>query len=404
MRIIRSLLAVVLVAAGLAAGACGGGDSTPTVPSPAPPAPAAPAPAPPAPAPAPPPTEPIDPNDWTAAAIANLTLGYTGVQGVWTGFDPGEHPSVVPYKSDRGEVESALAINFPSPERLGEATALIASAPFRSLHRIADVNADTKATLSEIPHFDFNAVLGGVDSFVMVARAGDRFLDPSRLNWAAFFIHEMFHRYQFERWAPRRGSQDIENYAFDADNIALATLEERALREAVTSGDRAKRETAARRFAAIRRTRILADRRVVLDNDQERSEGSARYLEHRLAGDDTRFHHHGGNYEAGLIGDSDTLLQQEVGIKEHYAFGRFYSTGAAVLRTLDLLGAAGVAGSVERGKSPADVLIEHVGIRQADLPRLVAAARAAYDPDNELPAAAERAAAAAAKEGPVFPD
>ena len=397
MRTVRTLFVGVLAAAGLVVGACGGGESIATVPSPV-------APPPPAADPSAPPAQPIDPNDWTAAAIANLSLGYTGAQGVWTGFDPNEHPSVVSHKSERGEVESALAINFPSPEGLGDATALSTSAPFRSLHRIANVNADTEEALSKIPAFAFNIILGGVDSFVMVAGAGEEFLDPSRLDWTSFFIHEMFHRYQHARFAPRQGPQDIENYAFDADNIGLATLEERALKEAVTSGDRATRETAARWFAAIRRTRFLADRRVVLDNDQERSEGTARYLEHRLAGDDTRFSHHGGNYEHGLIGDSDRLLEVGLRIKEHYAFVRFYATGAAVLRTLDLLGVAGVHRSVEGGKSPADVLIEHVGVRQSDLSDLVADARAAYDPGNELPAAAERAAAAAAKEGPVFPD
>ena len=214
----------------------------------------------------------------------------------------------------------------------------------------------------------------------------------------------MFHRYQFARFGGRRGAQDIENYAFDADNIAMATLEERALKEAVTAGDRATREAAARRFAAIRSTRFLADRRVVLDHDQERFEGSARYLEHRMAGDDTRFRRHGGNYKAGLVGDPDALSQRRLGIKEYYAFVRFYATGAAVLRALDLLGAAGADRSVEGGESPADVLIEHLGVSQPDMPGLIADARAAYDPDNELPAAAERAAAAAAKEGPVFPE
>ena len=397
MRSMRAFSIAALAAVGLAAGACGGGGSTPTVPTPVSPPPTAGEPTPPA-------GGPVDPNDWTVAAVANLALGYTGAQGVWTGFDPGEHPSVVPYRSDGGEVESALAINFPAPEKLGDATALSADPPFRSLHLIANVNADIKAKLREIPYFDFNLVLGGVDSFVMVAGGGDAFLDPSRLDWTSFFIHEMFHRYQFARLGGRRGAQDIENYAFDADNIALATLEERALKEAVTAGDRATREAAARRFAAIRSTRFLADRRVVLDHDQERFEGSARYLEHRMAGDDTRFRRHGGNYEAGLVGDPDALSQRRLGIKEYYAFVRFYATGAAVLRALDLLGAAGADRSVEGGESPADVLIEHLGVRQPDIPGLIADARAAYDPDNELPAAAERAAAAAAKEGPVFPE
>ena len=56
------------------------------------------------------------------------------------------------------------------------------------------------------------------------------------------------------------------------------------------------------------------------------------------------------------------------------------------------------------GQSPSDVLIEHLGVTPTEAPQLVADARAAYDPDNELPAAAERAAATALTEGPAFSD
>ena len=135
-------------------------------------------------------------DDWTAAAITNLALGYSASLDVWPGYDPREHPSVAVYKSGAGAVESALAINFPSPERLGDATAInVAGTPFASLHRIDQVSPAMAGIFAEIPHFEFNADLAGVDSFVMIAGGGDEFLNPAHVDWTAAFIHEMFHRY-----------------------------------------------------------------------------------------------------------------------------------------------------------------------------------------------------------------
>ena len=51
-------------------------------------------------------------DDWTVAAIANLSLGYSASPDVWHGYDPREHPSVAVYKSGAGAVESVLVINF----------------------------------------------------------------------------------------------------------------------------------------------------------------------------------------------------------------------------------------------------------------------------------------------------
>lgn len=91
-------------------------------------------------------------------------------------------------------------------------------------------------------------------------------------------------------------------------------------------------------------------------------------------------------------------------VEGYYGFGRFYATGTEILRALDLLNAADVDGAVTEGQSPADVLIEHLGLTLGEAPQLVADARAVYDPGNELPAAAKQAAAMAKTEGPVFTD
>ena len=385
---LRTFLAPVAVAVGLAGATCGGAISTP-------------------PSTAQPPATgtPIDRNDETAAAITNLAAGYIGVQGAWAGFDPGQHPSIARLQVQEWSGRIGPGHQLSPPGKLGDATALsVAGRPFKSLHVITNLEAGIKRKLRDIENFEFTTDIAGVDSLVMTARGGDEFFDPSKPNSTSTFIHEMFHRYQIKRFADEQGVQDVENYAFDAGNIEMAMLEERALKEGITTLDAAAREAALRRFAAIRMARLGADRRVVLDNGQERSEGTARYVEHRMAGRDTRFTYHGGNYEDELVENSDALLGSGQPIKDHYAFGRFYATGAAILRALDLLGASGVVRAVEGGKSPADVLIEHLGVTQADVPWLVSDARAAYDPGNELPAAAARAAAAAAGEGPVFED
>ena len=101
-------------------------------------------------------------DDWTAAAIANPALGYSGSLDVWPGYDPREHPAVAVYKSGAGAVESALAINFPHPERLGDATAInVAGTPFASLHHIDQVSPAMTGIFAEIPHFEFNTDLAG---------------------------------------------------------------------------------------------------------------------------------------------------------------------------------------------------------------------------------------------------
>ena len=390
MTLTTALASATLVAAGVALGLAAAGCSGDAGTS--------------APTPAGTPSPPAGAGEWTEAVIDNLATGYTGATGVWDGFDPGAHPALAVYRTPDQEFASALAINFPSPGNIGEATPLsVEGTPFTSLHYFTDLNADIKERVATITHFDLYFRLADVDTFVMIAGGGKAFFEPTNPIWTAAFMHELFHRHQILHFEFLATGQDVENYAYTAENIAMAMLEDHALREAVTTDDADTREIAARRFAALRMARLAADSRVVLDNSQERIEGTARYLEHGMAGSDTRFTFHGGNYEWGLFVDPQQVPEIQVSVKEYFGFGRFYATGAAVLRTLDLLGAPGVEAAVQGGKFPAEVLIEHLGITQADVPQLVADARAAYDPDNTVTGAAERAAAAAATEVAVLP-
>lgn len=220
---------------------------------------------------APPPSGSIvsDRGSWTGEAIENLSEGYRRAQGVWTGFDPNEHPTVVPYWPNSEEIESVLAINFPFPESLGDATPLDTSGtPFESLHVITNLADDVEASLEAIPNFDFNVDLAGVDSFVMVACGFREVFEPATVDWTATFLHEMFHRYQNLSFRGSEGEQDVEGYAYSTENLSLAMLEDRALKAAITTDDGTERERAARRVAAIRMARLAADGRVRLDDDQ----------------------------------------------------------------------------------------------------------------------------------------
>ncbi|MEM7143213.1 MAG: hypothetical protein AAF548_19485 [Actinomycetota bacterium] len=331
------------------------------------------------------------------AALAGLARAYERADGVWNGFVPNEHPAVMVFKDDDDGHVATIAINHPDPDALGKATELDRSS-FGSVHRIDDV-ADPEY-YEGLDAFDFHAQLGGVDSFAMVAGGSDEFFDPAQPDWASTWLHELFHRYQDAAFAPDDAGQDIEGYDYSADNIRLAVLEERALAAALRTDDADERLAAARHFAGLRVARLAADPRVVLDQGQERLEGTARYVEHRFAADDTAYTYHDANYDRELdLGLTD-------GTKDHFGFGRFYGTGAAVLRLATLVGVDGdsLTDRIEAGEAPAEVLVDVLGITESDSAAIVAEAGRTYDTDGALMAEAEAAAARAVDEPPVFGD
>ena len=329
-------------------------------------------------------------------ALSLIADGYRGVDGSWPGFVPNEHPVVLAYKDGSGTLVAALAINHPEPDALGDATALdVEGLPFTSAHRIE--NPTDREKLESMPTFDFHATLGGIDSFAMNAGGSDRFFDPLTVDYASTLLHEMFHRYQDDAFEGDIGSQDVDGYAYTATNLELAALEERALSEALTASDDADRELAARRFAGLRLARRAADDRVVLDDSQERFEGTARFIEHKLAGDNTDYSFNNGNYEGDLLTDLEPA-----DVKNNFGFGRFYASGSAALRVAELLGVEDLARRIEADQVPADILIDHLGVTDAEAADLAADARRAYDPLGELPAAAEAAAEQAANEPDPF--
>ena len=182
----------------------------------------------------------------------------------------------------------------------------------------------------------------------------DPYSSPSDAGWPLFLAHEAFHAVQLSpSWKQLDNSQDIEGYPLDETHLALIMLEDAALKMAVKQQETQTGDAEyLRYFIAVREERIRLYREVTqLDFAQERGEGTARYIEHRLG----KLLQHP---EFNLDTFGDQLEFQEIGesgIRDTAAFGRFYGTGAAISFLLDELNIPWKE-RVEQGESPYQVL------------------------------------------------
>ncbi len=339
-------------------------------------------------------------NQTVDEALNLLDEAYSRIDGAWEGFDASSHPVVLAWKNG-DDLLVAVAINHPDPEALGRAQQVDhGGSSLGSVHMLTDLEPEVADRLSDLVNFEFDTEIGGASSFLMEADTDDDFFDPTTLDYGSTLLHEMFHRYQGLNpdIYSGEGFQDVDGYAYTADNIKMAALEDRALLAALAADNNDDRTTAARHVAAIRAARLQSDARVILDQDQELVEGAARYIEHLLGGDDTAYSYHNGNFDRELVPSPTEAYE----VKDNYGFGRFYSTGAAMYRLLDLLGHKPDVLTEQSGRPPAELLAETLGVTDADVAELVAEAQSVYDAENELAALAAEAAETAATEPSPF--
>ncbi len=342
----------------------------------------------------------VSSDGWMAEAITLAAEAYHSADGAWPGFDPTEHQAVLAHR-DAGQITELLTIGVAAPERLGAAATLATTGtPFCALARVAGLSEKTLSILNEIQNFSFQVDFGPMANglYVMIVDLETDRFNPfvdHKAQWREFVMHELFHHYQHGAWAHVPG-RNFKTYVYDSGNLELAALEDRALRAAATAKVQEARRRAAGHFVAIRLLRPERVAQIVHDEGQERIEGTPRYLERRL---DFRLAED-GSFQ--LLTDPEELLadgrRSGEGVRRYFAFARFYETGAAIIRLLDLFEIGDYAPRIEAGMSPAQVLLDFLALTQDEVEQLLAEARAAYDPDNELPALAVRLAAAAAKE------
>jgi len=163
-----------------------------------------------------------------------------------------------------------------------------------------------------------------------------------RASWPVYVLHETFHRHQLTSWVlpEEEAPQNLEGYPLDSESIALAMLEHHALAAALEAVEQSAARVALERFVATREERRKKSRLVTtLDEESERIEGSARYLEHAYQ------KANGANInptKSQLLRSLNELVHPRWGNPASAAaiFGvrRFYETGSAILILLDELG------------------------------------------------------------------
>lgn len=331
-----------------------------------------------------------DPDTLSADARSLIGSWHTAVSattGVWPGFDLALIPTVLAAIDDEGAIRATVAFNHPSPLALG--------APIRSVdvdgHKVAVIGevADPVWLAARAP-YDFFADVDGTDTFVLIGQEGEPGRESGTPEFIAMLVHEAFHRYQWDEWRPGMARQYVDRYDFSAENLALVLLENRILIAAYRADNSGDLERLARQFAAVRATRQQRDFRVAHDEEQERTEGSARFVEHAI-GEAIGHAYYTSTDHTGELDDYDQNLaapeSQHYGIKIFFSFFRFYSGGATLLVLLERLGASDVAQQLQDGRTPAELLERHIA-PLGDLDELVADARAEHDPDGRLAAAA----------------
>ena len=335
--------------------------------------------------------------------IDSWRLAVSESAGTWPGFDLAAIPVVLVSVNQESNLEAAVAFNHPKPEVLGSLYCVLEIGGYRIA--VTDKVSDPEKLVSMAP-FDFFADIGGTNTFVLVGCSGELGMEPGTPEFVALLIHEAFHRYQFEEWVPDSLPQDIDGYDFSVENLELVLLENRILIAAYQADTLAETERLARQFAAVRSARRGRDSRVALDGRQERIEGSARYVEHRI-GDAIGNIYTSTNHTIELVQNDASLDRPstlEGGIKSFFGFSRFYSSGATILALLDRLDPRGikVAERLQDGDTPAQVLKQHLE-PLGDIDHLVTAARAEHDPNIQLgPAAATLARLATTEESVDF--
>jgi len=284
-------------------------------------------------------------------------------------------PLMLVYRTPTAELSHAYLINHPTAASLPSAE-LFKTDPELNLPPVYKLT-ELPDVAKKVQNFDFQADIAGTASFIMAytAESVDAFSAPVSADWDAFLVHEGLHDQQFETWKTNATDiQDEAGYPLEADDIADIQLESKLLIDALKTEDLEQRDEALKRFVAVRSERMnKSDIVAHMDGPQERYEGTARYLEYQLAA----FIPNKDQY--GMIPYLELSLDAKVG-RDELAFGRFYSTGAALSELLDRLELDWKA-QLEAGKTQFDVLNEHYALvnnseRQAEL---LTEARAAYD-------------------------
>ncbi len=313
---------------------------------------------------------------WHAAVSAST--------GAWPGYELAAIPAVLVSVDREGAISAVVAFNHPNPDPLGSP---ILRQDVGGHEAAVVVEPTDPDALFAMAPFDFYADIGGTSTFVLIGQQGDPATEPDSPAFSALLAHETFHRFQFDNWSEDATVHSLEGYDLSQASLELVLLEGRILISAHEAASAAEAERLARQFTAVRAARHEASPSVGLDEQQERIEGSARYLEH-LIGDTLGSTYASANHAGELMFyddlDADAAAQLD-GITSFFGFGRFYSSGATLLALAQRLGTPidDIATRLSDRTTPAQMLeqlVEPVG----EIGDALDAAWAEHDPARRL--------------------
>jgi len=242
----------------------------------------------------------------------------------------------------------------------------------------------TQASRTDNDLFDFFFDVDGAEySMMLIDDWGAATLENGSGDWIMTLVHETFHAYQITTWRDPAGYiQDEQGYPITTDIVALGLLETKIVSAAYKTTDREDTERYLRMFVAARTEKMRVDpspQQLVryMDNPQEHGEGSARYIEVKMMEVfDPEFP--ARLFELYVDMTLEWGFESAADVRDYFAFGMWYETGAIVLRMMDTLGIDYVD-ALAAGQTPYDIAADHFSMSDAQLGAALGDAQTEFD-------------------------
>ena len=323
-----------------------------------------------------------------ATVIDNYNDALPQVRSAWLGFDPVAFPKIIVMRNAAGDAKALIAFDHPNPDALGEAvpveigegTAHVIFAPLRSLR------------INDFEYFEFSRPVAGAQTFLIASNCSlpdDPMACAETRDFAAFFMHEAFHRYQDDAFRAVKWA-DQSTYNYDPDFIHATLIENILFAEAAQDRDPVGLRALVRELVGVRAYRRSMSDVVALDEAQERIEGTANFVENHVAEGDI------------LPSELLTAALEQGWVRDELGFGRFYITGRVAIELAERLGADDYAARLTTRETPMELLASMVEPAAPEVAFRRAVER--LDPDGTLRQEAERYAAWAQNEPSIFDD
>ncbi|OJJ21312.1 hypothetical protein BKI52_12170 [marine bacterium AO1-C] len=306
----------------------------------------------------------VSTNDKTFFAQLKKTGDEFAKGNIWRGYNFDKTPMYLVYRDASGTPVRGYLVN-PISTIAGAVKVSEADNQGLNVYRYdAMINqANTKLKAGN-DAFEFNYKIEGNDYYLQA------YADQDIANYEAISLatHEVFHTFQFtSAWSPNPGElQDEQNYPINADLLSYQLLLLKIAEKMPKETDQAKIKSYLEMYVALREAEMKLDpspSKLVrfMANNQEEGEGTARYIEYavnyRVFSDFT-------SKRPSFVDVNSVEITSQRQVRSTFAFGIWYSTGAAVAYMLDNQG-VDIATQIQSNKNVYEVAVAHLNLTEA---------------------------------------